>query len=341
MNHDSASRAVSLTLALIAPLAAQIEMVSPPQYRDMGGARGSMEPFWAQGRYQQLDGNLRGAPRVLRGLAWRLGESATSRLFELEVAMTEGDQARATSQFTANYAAPPVSVFVRKALGLPPQPRLLVRPASFGLSAPFDVPFLYSGNLDVVWEVLSWVGTVQPTVDGVDDWGGTQLVLGATWVSGPGCTPSSQYTTAWSVTRTGGNGKTTLEWQVSGGPMSAPAVLMVGTSNPDLAVPGLCSRLLTDAAIQLPGITDRTFGFSLWNATTSWSPALAAATFYAQIAVLDATRAPMPIWMSDGNAARVGPPWLPCAMTRVYQTGLPAMTGVVTVGRGVVTRYSL
>ena len=143
----------------------------------------------------------------------------------------------------------------------------------------------------------------------------------------------------------------TLCWApgVALAPTAAAAVLALGTQNPNAAVPGLCSNLLTNLAVVLPlpstdanGLIDANGGFGIVAPNT-----FPGASIYSQVHVVDGGRADaIKVCNSDGYQTTVPTPDQSKALrvTRLYNSigGVTAtksqFTADTTIGYGLVLR---
>jgi hypothetical protein len=141
------------------------------------------------------------------------------------------------------------------------------------------------------------------------------------------------------------------QWDIAGtyefggnvvsGPVNAPTVLALGSSNPNLAVPGLCGNVLTNLILLLvAGVTDAN-GELRENASsmaTAYPAArlsfvlpntLAGATIHAQTHSIDMGRTdPIPVCNSNGVSFTVPSPSTrtPVKSTRIYNFNLQGPT---------------
>jgi hypothetical protein len=147
---------ISVTALLIGSLCAQYT-VSPAANANVQGNAANPYPLsFANGRYQQIHGDLRGTPLVLRGMSLRRGNRAqplaTPRSVTLTVLCADSDLTKTSPTFAANYAAPPTTVFPAGQVGLPDWRTSGGTPEPWSIVVPFTVPFGYLGTTDLLWE---------------------------------------------------------------------------------------------------------------------------------------------------------------------------------------------
>ena len=102
-----------------------------------------------------------------------------------------------------------------------------------------------------------------------------------------------------------------FNFTVANGPLSAPVFLSLGTTNPNLAVPGLCSNLATDLAVIYPlGLTSAAGATSFHNAGLSAVAipnTIPGGTVFAQAHAFDAGR-PDPIQVCNSQGRQLAIP---------------------------------
>src|SRR5262249_14607144 len=133
---------------------------------------------------------------------------------------------------------------------------------------------------------------------------------------------------------------------LSGGPTSAPSVLLVGLTSPNVPLPGLCTSVYTDAAIFSVSDTTTATGEIVTipspSFTLAYDPLLVGFTVTAQAASLDASQPGLKVAASNGNTASL-PPLMPVPavqIARIFSNGAPtATTGTLSKTTGLVTRF--
>ncbi|MBK8979866.1 MAG: hypothetical protein IPM29_28545 [Planctomycetes bacterium] len=272
------------------------------------------------GRLQQIDASQIGHPMTVHSLAFRCDGPgpggmwwAVARTADLEVTFGECDPAVVTSRFDRNYAAGTrQTVFTRKPVSMPFWPSPMgasTRP--FDVVVSFDSAFQYGGQRALVIE-LRWQNVQQagggpsPYVDAEHRLPGSQHGLAL----GRGCIPSTgggvflHSLTA----ENGGAGADPLgmRLRVTGGP--APrftgVILNVDAQNPDLLIPGLCTRIHASPLLSFP------IGSSLNDGTLPevclsyrHNAALVNVVFYSQLLALDPGQPLLPLALSNGASA--------------------------------------
>jgi hypothetical protein len=102
-------------------------------------------------------------------------------------------------------------------------------------------------------------------------------------------------------------------------------VILLGATNPDLPLPGVCTRLHSDGAVALAGTANPAGAFSTGTLTTTFQNAFANVTLYGQAWCADPGQAGLPFAGSQGVAVTVAD--LPARITRVWADDVLAATG--------------
>lgn len=308
--------------------------------------------------YQQLHGDV-GALTVST-ISFRQNEGNTvnftgTRTIDLElwIANSTVSALAPSTTFASNYSSPPTQGIVRKVVSFGPQgPNVATGGAPFaGMDLVLDAPFVRatsSGSL--VWEAIVYSNLGSGSFNGLDaDQGASTVPLAG--FTAAGCIPGGK-----TATMTMGldcadmGGALSFGVSVVNAPTSTTCVAAFGATNPDQAVPGLCSNLLTDLAAVLPMpntnasgnvLGDAGFGFSLPNA-------FANVVLFCQIHALDTARTdPIQVCNSNGLKVQLPVPNLtkPVLVSRIYNTvgGTGATNGIFqaanNVGYGLVTWF--
>ena len=143
-------------LSAYAPLCAQTgKLVSPESLASTEGNSYHWALFsYPQARFQQVERSLRGMPRILKSIAFRRDAAqagGAARNVDADVWLAHGTLATFTNVFQNNFKDTPVAAFTKKTVSLPdwttkpPTP-----PAPFNLVLPFDQPWSYNGQDDVL-----------------------------------------------------------------------------------------------------------------------------------------------------------------------------------------------
>lgn len=309
-------RAPLLLVSLLVPsLASQV--ISPIQATTVEGSASQQVPFnsGTARRHMQLHGDLPAQSAMITRLSFRQNGGNTVNFdgvrtidLELFVANSSVPFDLPSTTFAANYTLVPTNAIARRQVTFGPQGvNSSPGPAPFnGMDLVFDAPFLYTAGSTFVWEAVIYSNTLNSGVFNALDADQGSLTPATVSATGAGC-----FATGRTLRMAQGlacrDMAGTLLFGVTASlvPANAPAVLALGTSNPNLAVPGLCSNLYTDLALLIPlpnsdanGLITADSGFGLVAANR-----FAGATLYSQIHALDVGRSdPIPICNSGGLA---------------------------------------
>lgn len=331
-------------------LAAQNLYVQPQGYAGVEGNSSSGIPFsYASARVQQADSNRIGMPMpAITSLSFRrdrlVGTTATARTIDVTVLMGKNDINAFSATFATNWLSAPSTVYTQKPTNLPDiTVRPPVPPAALDITIPLDIPYGYDGVDSLMWEILvdngitgtysmDWVSTATTTN------GPTSTQLGT------GCTTSNgvmSLTTAFSATDTTLN----LSFSTLRAPSTSPVILALGTFDPNLALPGFCAALHTDAIIQAPIGTSGTTGtLSSVVLPIAWHNSLANVTLFSQVISPDLSQAGIPIALSNGRMSATPPTSggpAPTGIKRTYSlTSSSAVTGSTPSVSAVVTQMT-
>jgi hypothetical protein len=260
--------------------------------------------------------------------------------------------------FANNYIGQPTVVVPRTMLVLGPC-TTPGSPAPFELTIPLTTPFPYTAATALLWEAKIH-GMTGPLSVSVDADNCSAAAVSAPVATGTGCTvtgrPAPMTLTIQQFDR---GGTYNFGGFVENGPANAPVLFSLGTSNPNQAIPGLCSNLLTNLfQVFIVGATDAT-GFlgSLVLGTTRYPSgafcfafpnSIPSATLYGQAHAIDfASTSPIPVANSDGKSWLVPTPNTTrvIEVTRLYvlPPSAPSATEAFLlssgVGYGVVTEF--
>ena len=343
-------------LVVTASAVAQSYTVSPSVVGTADGNSNNTYPWsWASGRYQQIHGDMRGTVRTITALSQRrdggLGASTTAvaRSVDVEYYMADSDFALASSTFATNYASAPMNVVTRKFINLPDWTAATTKPAPFTFTVPFDVPFVYVGLKDLVWEVAVHSTTATGTWP-ADAFSAILSSSGASVSTGLGCfatTRTSRMSISASQQTEFVPQTMSLSYFANSAPASAPSAFLLGLVNPGIPVPGLCANLYVDQVFMTINATAGTTGlFSAPTITVPYDPQLVGFRVYAQAASLDAGQTSgLPVAVSNGLqttfAAMPVTPGTGEKVARVFQIGSPASAaGTLGLYYGVVTQFT-
>ncbi len=349
---------ITLLAVLAANSPAQGTLVSPPFAATVEGRHAHPLPWsWSTPlRYQQIHGDVGGAPRALRGLAWRPNQASATftgvRSFDLEAwAGHARPHDRASLAFAANYVGPRTLVVGRRRVDMGPQGGSQPpAPNPFtSMQLAFDVPFLHDGVRALAWEVAIHGSSLTG-----GSWNHADAELAGGFVpiretrDGTGCNALGQ-PAPMLLYFTGGQGGRTLylSFLLTCAPANAPTVLALGTRDPDAFVPGLCSNLRTDLVALLPmGSTDPLGEIGPGGPASLLLPNPGGGRLHAQYHSLEPVRAdPIAVCNSNGLVLDVPAPGSDggVRVTRLYAES-PAATHAVfedggTVHAGLVTLF--
>ena len=336
-----------LTLTLVTLLAAgglraQSGSVSPAFFADIEGSTSSAQPF-AVGRAQQVHGDLRGAPAVLGGLAFRRDGVAPddpryqARDVVIELRMAESDLATLSAGFAANYATPPQTVLPAGAVRLPDRTaRPASRPGPFDVRLPFAQPFAYTGLADLLWESIVTRGpsAPYPSDTAVDD---ASVTVSSLTRRGSGCTTQGtefRFEVSADTQSITGRPQVTWLYQGTGVPAFGGVAIAFGVGDPDLLVPGLCGRLRVAPLVLLP-VTVQPGGVFRAVQTTPLSRAPVGQPFELQAVAFGGGAGAL----SNGVTLRVNPPAPRFAISGVTAADPTALRGSVRAGRAIVVEW--
>jgi hypothetical protein len=244
-------------------------IVSPVVAATVEGTSNNVYPFSSSivRRYQQVHSDIGGTPKIITKLSFRMNEgngnfTGTAAL-DTELFLGHSvDWDKVSIVYTANWRTPPVNSVARRVLTWGPQgPNSLPGPNPFlNMDIPLDAPFVYVGAMSLGWEAALYSYLAGSNYLGAMDAESASAVTGASTINGTGCIATGgnvPMTHAFMALDT--TGVLLLGWTVANGPSNAPTVLAIGTTNPNVTIPGLCSPLQTNllATITL-GLTNAT-----------------------------------------------------------------------------------
>jgi hypothetical protein len=333
-----------LVAAAAASLSAQNYIVSPVAFTNVASNQGNTIPFWSQTHhYMQLHGDLRGTPRIMQGLSLRRAgfgtfATAVARTIDLELFMGPCNIANASSTFASNYTAPRTNVYTRKMTNLPDWVNPQGSPAPWSIVLVFDAPFVNTGQADLAWEALIHSTTSSGSYY-ADAYSGTGTLANVN--SGTGCLATGR-TAAMSVTaRILYNANTDTfdtNWVSSNGIASVPTAILIGVTNPNLAIPGLCTNLYSSAQVVLSGVANASGSFTTPAAGVPVIPAL---KLHSQSACPDTGRTTgLPV--SASQACESTFPARPDNLRRIWVNDVNATVGSLseTYPYSLITRFT-
>lgn len=305
--------------------------------------------YAADTRVQQVDNSLVGvALPAIRYLAWRrdgAGAGTANKVVTLEIVMAHSDYATVSNVWASNYKDAPRTVFTKKTVNLPDWTAAKpVVPQDFDLQVKLDVPWLYNRQDAIVWDVINSANTLAAMPQ---DWQSVNLAH----TYGPYPTQlGGACTTANGVMRcdTGFRADATnieVAIRVARGPSSAPLVLLVGASDPNLSLPNACGVLHVNPIFLFGlGATDASGYMPTTVALRApFQASYASISLYIQVLSLDAANPAKPLVLSNGQL--VGAPQAASTQAvtvkRIYSTTPSGTSGTGPSISGCPTVYGI
>ncbi|MEM7205531.1 MAG: hypothetical protein AAF628_35065 [Planctomycetota bacterium] len=292
-------------LTFAAGVAAQSTVVPTGYTATEGESFIQQFPLGGRNYVQQIHGGAIG-PRTIAGLAWRRDGQSTTPFASpsqqnITVRVGVGDPSRVSSVPNDNFIGGPTVVF-DGIVALPDwQSVPAAAPAPFDFVITFTQPWALPAGPGFTWDLASFFDNLNGA-DMVPEHAGTNGVT-----LGQGCSVVLPMTArGWMLALAPTNELVTC-FAAGGLRAVSPAVLLLGGSDPQLAVPGLCAALRTDVIGAVPTSTD-------WggNAKVQWqqafNPALAGRALLGQFATLDPRISPLPFGLTNGVAQSVPTP---------------------------------
>jgi hypothetical protein len=326
-----------LTLAATPFLAAQTRVSPLGAQAVEGGGTSSIPWVYAAARAQQADGDLIGSPLAITKIAFRRDgttSSTTAVARTIDVTLLMGDTSLASfgTTFASNFLNAPTTVFARRSVNFPDWTTPPTsRPMPFSLTFTLDAPYAHNGQNALLLELRGENSTAAGSY--AMDWiNGASTAYGAAPSAlGTGCTtPNGTFTHTSTLTASATTAN--LGFGGSGAPAATQVYLLLGLVDPNLAVPGLCANLRTDAALALP-LRVSTAGGSVTTTTltTPWQPSFAGVRLFTQLAAADGNQPGLPLALSNGLASPLpSGPGLPAPTNqrRIYNlTSVTTPTG--------------
>lgn len=349
----SPRHALSVLLAGGALAAQSFTVLPNPTYATADGNTFLSTLFaFPNARFQQVDGSLRtGLPLVdIDQIAWRrdatfAAATATARTATVEVRVGQGNRATFGRDFDANYANAPTVVFTARPVNLPSWATLPpTNPAPFDVVLAFDQKVTYSGLTDLIYEVRVSNGSVASFTSYPQDMATPSYTSAIGAIVGTGClnAPSTTlrmgHNTLFEVSQT----FVSFGFNTYDAPPSAPITLLLGTSDPNLTLAGVCGPLRSNATLILPlASTDATGFMDYQRLEVPFLGSLLGLRLFTQTLAPNAQQAGIQATLSNGRNTAVpatqGGPWIPALYT--YNTSsATAATGSTPTRGGYVTR---
>jgi hypothetical protein len=338
--------------ALCASLASQNYSVSPIHLANTAGNGGNTIPWWsATHRYQQVRGDLRNRVLIMRGVSLRRSfggtfSSAVARTIDCEMFMGNADFATATGNFTGNYIGTPTNTVVRKMINCPDLTTSVSNPEPWNVLFPHDNLFVYTGANDIAWElkIFSTTNIGTYSIDAHSGQSTGTVTLTGSQI-GRGCVASGRsspmgLTSTFRTISTASGDTHDFAWAAQEMPANAPSVLLIGTTDPALNIPGLCTMLHSSANLTLNGTSTANSTWNVGPLPIPYDPVLVNLAIYSQAASSDAGQPGLPFALSNGDSNRVPP--LPSRITRIWVNDVNAATGSRSESYpyGLVTRFT-
>ena len=353
------SQLLATTLLAGAALA-QGAIVSPLGTDVVEGNSNNIFPFGATTvrRYQQVHSDLGSTPLMITQLSFRMNAStvnyAGTRTMDMELHMGDGVPAMQHSfVFDNNYIGAKVLVLPRQNIVFGPQGQSVTPgPNAFtNMDLILPAPFVYTGANSLVWEVTHYGATVAGTMSALDA-DGTSTTTSPSSITGIGCIATgltAEMTHLFICVDIGGT--LVLIPTITNAPASSLAILGIGFTNPNLAFPGLCGNVYTDAVIApFLGFTSATGTFTADNSAAAivLPNGLTGVALRTQAFVVDPLSAqPIPFCVSNGRSVTVPASNLTHVnqIARIWNNlgGTTATAGIASNsghGYGLVTRFS-
>ena len=349
---------------LASSLAAQNTLVSPLSCVAVEGDSSNTFPFVINTprRYLQIHADLGTTPLVITKLCFRVGGSNLvfpgTRTHDMEMWMGEavpGAIALPSLVFDANYATPKTLVLPRQFVTFGPTGQSVSpgpNPFHPTLEITLATPFAYSGTAPLIWEVAYYGSTTSGGSTSSLDADASTSTTATSAITGTGCLATGlstlmthTYTVHDSV------GTLMMNGTITNGPPNGLALMAIGFTNPNVAVPGLCSNLYTDAVlVQFLGVTSATGSFNADNPTGAFilpNTAAGFALFTQAVAIDPLSTAPLPLVLSNGRTSTVPAPGTAEVnlVTRLWNnaggtTATTATFGTTIVGYGLATQFT-
>lgn len=279
--------------------------------------------------WQQIDSTHRGNTWLANSIAWRrdgtsaVNADATARTMEVEIFMANSDLLGITTTHTANYVGQPTNVVKKKTVSAPDwtaQPASA--PAPFNFNVPYDTPWVYTGEHDLLWEVRVTKNSYSGTAFSNYPFDFQYINSGGSFTNGPnpsantnlgkGCAVTSAGAFTYGASLDNYGTKFGFNQKVANGPANTPVTAFLGVTNPNVQLPGWCTTLHTDALVPIPvGTTDAAGAASMSLNNIPHAPAAVGGKFYFQAIApssrgLALTNGVEVVPAADPNVPRVG-----------------------------------
>lgn len=328
-------------LGVASTLAAQNYSYSPINYATVEGASSTGVPFTPTTRgpgyrLQQVHGDLRSStPRVLTALSFRRnGTTATNtvavvRTLDMELSIGDCNYATVGPNYASNYIGAPKVAIVRKNVVTPDWQTLTTSPAPFDFTMVFDAPVVYSGLNDFLYDIQIYSNTATTSQTFTADYASPSFANAGQALLGTSCTTAGM-PGAYNMLGTIGalsTGEYRMGPQGFYTPPGSQNWLLLGLSDPNLTVPGLCTAVRSSGEVVLPMPTSTSAG--VWTMPLTYFPGTgyyAGAVLYWQGVSIDPSQAGIGVSLSHGVRLTLQaiPTVPPFAMAKRYSNGISA-----------------
>jgi hypothetical protein len=299
-------------LAAVGIVRAQNYSYSPIAYATAEGGGVSTVPFsQSQVRMQCVHGDLRGPVRIVTALSFRRDGTATqvtgqSRQLDMELIVGNANYANVGIDFAANFTGSQQTAIARRIVSTPNwQNAPTTPPSPFDFVLTFDAPWPYLGLEDFAYEIRIHSSTA-PTTDAFRaDYASPTFAnaTGATFGTACRSTGASQNYQLLGTIGALSNNEYRFGPQGFPTPPNCPLnVLLVGASNPNLTVPGLCTTLHSSGEVVAPmPASDANGTWTQWLLYFPGNPSFAGVSLYWQAVSLDAGQPGLGLVLTAGR----------------------------------------
>ena len=235
--------------------------------------------------------------------------TATSHSARLTITVGQGSYSNFGTTFASNYTGTPTVVLKDKTVNFPNWSTVTKQfPAPFDFAPPLDKLYVYTGTSELIVEFKSDAPANYSfgSVDGAnwrtngDVYGGSRQVSNGCVV---GTNTSAMRTTFYFISKNGG-ASSEIYMATYYAPATVPAFFLLGLTNPNLKIPGLCATLNANPDfVFLIGTTDSSGTARNTLQMGPYSGKLAGAMLYGQTLAPDTSRPKLPLAL--GHAVQV------------------------------------
>jgi hypothetical protein len=264
--------------------------------------------------YQQIHADLPAGPLSITRLAFRANTPTSvttwtgtrTMVVDMSIGTGPADHTLVSRTFAANFATR-TQVLTSQTLNWGPQgTSVSPGPQPFtGVNTDIVIPtYVWPGGT-LTWELVIYSNTGSGAFGTIDADSASVTTATAT-STGAGCVCTGRVSASTlSSSMADMGGMLCMQLGVSNGPSAAPVLLAIGTSNPNLPFPGLCSNLLTDLAVP-PFPIGTTSATGLLSSNEGFTIALpngfTGAQLFFQAHSVDPGQAGLPICNSSGQS---------------------------------------